>query len=126
MEMELTQQAQTLRQEAKALREQAKAKLDLAQRCEAEAAHPSPQPETLPDCAVCGKPVEPWGIPGTLQGCHRYLALIDGKVKRHFFGAVHEDCDRKDWAARLEDAAQRGWLLKVDDGRYEVAEQYRP
>ena len=123
--MDLRQKVQALRQEAQALQAEARVKLDLAKRCEAEAANPSPRPEVLPECKVCGKPVEPWGIPGTLQGCHAFLSLHEGKVRTVYFGAVHEECQKEDWPRQVDDAVKRGWLIPTAEGKYEVAPAYR-
>lgn len=77
-------------------------------------------------CEVCGKPVRRWGKPGTLAGCHRYLALLDGKVRTIYFGAVHRKCDRLDWPRQVENAEKQGWFVPNPSGQgYVVAPEYR-
>lgn len=77
-------------------------------------------------CEVCGRPTRNWGKPGTLQGCHRYIALNnEGKLRTVYFGAVHKKCNATDWLRQLEEGVRQGWLIKVGDGRYQVAPQYQ-
>ena len=80
------------------------------------------------NCQVCDKPIrKKWDKPGTLAGCHRYIAIgHDGKLGTFYFGPVHKKCDRVDWPRRIRDAIRRGWLVPNPEGKgYIPAPQYR-
>lgn len=76
-------------------------------------------------CQVCGKEGTAWGKPGTLAGCYPFFAMLDGKMRLVHFGFVHEECLREHWPTEIERAVGRGWLVPREDGKYEIAPQYR-
>jgi len=106
----LRREAKSLRERAKALEAEARTRLEQAQRLE--------KPKALNPCEVCGRLVPNWGVPGTLQGCHRSIVKTpEGRVVVLYFGAVHRYCDRIDWPKQIQNALARGWIKPNPDGQ---------
>lgn len=76
-----------------------------------------PESEWQP-CQVCGKPVCPWGKPGTVEGLHCFFGLVQGEPRLCYYGSVHDECQRLDWPRQLDHAVSQGWLAPTGDGGY--------